>query len=413
MKKGKMRFALVVLLLAFLLGENITAAAPAQIAKAGGTQKTLETASTENTGKDRLIRCNVNKKERLWDDIDFDDDYAYVSDLWDENYSATSLTLSWYGYGKIEGFHIYRSSDYEKDYTKIGSVKSNGDGKYTFTDKGFKRGIRFYYAVVAYSYDTDGNETELGYVEGGYLLELPKTTLSSATRSGKKAVLKWKKVSSVSGYEIYKKASGSSYKKVKTINGNTTLSTTLSNLSTKKQYNFKVRAFIKYKGNMVYGSFGNEKIIYAKTDQKLAAKFKKLQKRFPNGRYWNHVGKKKYNSNTITSKPCHHASLNDLRTCNHYNCPNGILGYQCYGFAWKMSDLLYGRSAKIKNFTGFSKCRMGDVVRYSGHSIIIVEKHSDYVIAGECNYGNTCIIKWGRVVPNFELTGATYSRRYR
>ena len=78
-----------------------------------------------------------------------------------------------------------------------------------------------------------------------------------------------------------------------------------------------------------------------------------------------------------------------------------------------MSDLLYGRSAKIKNFTGFSKCRMGDVVRYSGHSIIIVEKHSDYVITGECNYGNTCIIKWGRVVPNFELTGATYSRLYR
>ena len=95
MKKGKMRFALVVLLLALLLGENITAAAPAQIANAGGTQKTLDTASTENTGKDRLIRCNVNKKESLWDDIDFDDDYAYVSDLWDENYSATSLTLSW------------------------------------------------------------------------------------------------------------------------------------------------------------------------------------------------------------------------------------------------------------------------------------------------------------------------------
>ena len=77
------------------------------------------------------------------------------------------------------------------------------------------------------------------------------------------------------------------------------------------------------------------------------------------------------------------------------------------------NDLLYGRSAKIKNFTSYAKCKPGDVVRYSGHSVIITEKHGGYVVVGECNYGNTCLIKWGRKVSSAELAGAVYSRRYR
>ena len=56
---------------------------------------------------------------------------------------------------------------------------------------------------------------------------------------------------------------------------------------------------------------------------------------------------------------------------------------------------------------------MQDVVRYSGHSVIITEKHGGYVVVGECNYGNTCLIKWGRKVSSAELAGAVYSRRYR
>ncbi len=88
-----------------------------------------------------------------------------------------------------------------------------------------------------------------------------------------------------------------------------------------------------------------------------------------------------------------------------------MLGFQCYGFAWKMSDLIYGRKAKIEKFKSFSKCGMGDVIRYSGHSVIVMEKHKNYILVGECNYGNTCMIRWGRRVPKADLRGATYSRR--
>ena len=173
-----------------------------------------------------------------------------------------------------------------------------------------------------------------------------------------------------------------------------------------------MRAFVIYSGNSAYGSYSEEKLIYSSMNQRIAKKFKQLQKLYPDGRYWNHVGKAKYNSTTTTNKPCMHSTYDDISTCNHYSCPNGILGFQCYGFAWKMSDLIFGRNAKIKNFKSFAKSKMGDVIRYSGHSVIIVEKHKNYIVARECNYGNTCIIKWGRRIYKSELKNATYSTRY-
>jgi len=338
--------------------------------------------------------------------------YESISCVGFEDYTASSLTLSWFSDGNNDGFYIYRKSKYDAAYQKLGTVANIPFETHTFKDTKFKRGITFTYKIAAYRYDSNGNPKEGISASEKINIGIPKTVLSSAKRTNKTVTLKWKKVSKVNGYEIYQKINGGSYKKVKTINNGGKLSCKLINITTPKKISFRVRAFLKYKGNMVFGPYGTAKSVRSIASQNLARQFKKLQKQFPNGRYWNHVGKKNYDSSTITKRPCHHASYDDLSTCNHYNCPNGVIGYQCYGFAWKMSDLLYGRSAKIKNFTSFAKCKAGDVIRYSGHSVIIVEKHKNYIIAGECNYGNTCIIKWGRNIPKSELRGALYSRRY-
>ncbi len=339
--------------------------------------------------------------------------YESISCVDFEDYTASSLTLSWFSDGNNDGFYIYRKSKYDAAYQKLGAVANIPFETHTFKDTKFKRGITFTYKIVAYRYDSSGNPKEGISASKKINIGIPKTVLSSAKRANKTVTLKWKKVSNVNGYEIYQKVNGGPYKKVKTINNGGKLNCKLTNITTPKKISFRVRAFLKYKGNMVFGPYGTAKSIHSIASQNLARQFKKLQKRFPNGRYWNHVGKKNYDSSTITKRPCHHASYDDLSTCNHYNCPNGVIGYQCYGFAWKMSDLLYGRSAKIKNFTSFAKCKAGDVIRYSGHSVIIVEKHKNYIIAGECNYGNTCIIKWGRKIPKSELRDALYSHRYR
>lgn len=373
-----------------------------------GNAQTAATAQTVSIGAEK-----AETAVKAQEPAETEEPYDAISLVKIADYTASSVTLSWFSDGNNDGFYIYRKCKYDTAFQKIGTVANEPYTTHTFKDTGFQRGINFQYRIVAYRYDEQGNVVEGDYEQQSIKVAIPKTALSSVSRSGAKATLKWKKVSNVAGYEIYQKTSGGTWNKVKTIKNGGTVSCTVSKVPTQKAVSFKVRAFVTYSGNSVYGLCGAAKKIYSVATQAIVQKFKKLQKLYPDGRYWNHVGKKKYNSSTTTNKPCQHSSLDDLSTCNHYSCPNGVLGFQCYGFAWKMSDLIYGRSAKIKNFKGFAKCRMGDVIRYSGHSVIITEKHKNYVVVGECNYGNTCIIKWGRKVYKSELSGATYSRRYR
>lgn len=49
----------------------------------------------------------------------------------------------------------------------------------------------------------------------------------------------------------------------------------------------------------------------------------------------------------------------------------------------------------------------GDIIRFNGHSVIIVEKHDDYVTIAEGNYGGK--VKWGREITK---TGIEKSAQY-
>lgn len=395
MKKGMQKSGLLLLIISLLLSGNLGAV-------------TVQAMDDGQTGDGIVIDIPDEG-----DDIeDTDPPFDAISLLQIADYSASYVTLSWFSDGNNDGFYIYRKSKYDKSYKKLGSVTNIPYTTHTFKDSRFKRGVQFSYKVVAYRKDDVGNVSEGDSASISIRVAIPKTSLSAVRRSGQKVTVSWKKVSNVSGYEIYRKVSGGSYQKVKTISGAETVKWISSGVSSTKKTSYKVRAFVKYEGSRVYGVFSTAKSVYSLAVQKIINKFKKLQKQYPTGKYWNHMNKNKYNSTTITNTPCHHYSRDDISTCNHYNCPNGILGYQCYGFAWKMSDLVYGRNAKIKKVKSFDKCKMGDVIRYSGHSAIITEKHKNYVVVGECNYGNTCMILWGRKVYKTELRGATYSRRY-
>lgn len=401
MKKGIQKIGLLLLVLSLALSGNQTAGtvqaagAKIRIPMQAAENAQEESPSTETDGKEDEEPCDS------------------VSLLQIEDYSASSVTLSWFSDGNNDGFYVYRKCKYDKAYKKLGSVKNTPYATHYFKDSNFKRGIKFTYKIVAYRLDDTGTATEGAAFLESIRVDIPKATLASVKRSGSKVTVKWKKISGVSGYEIYRKIGGEPYQRVKTVSSADTVKWVSAGVSANEKASYKVRAFVKYQGNSVYGSFSAVKSIYSASVQRVINQFKKLQKQYPTGKYWNHVNKSKYNSSTVTNTPCQHYSRDDISTCNHYNCPNGILGYQCYGFAWKMSDLIYGRTAKIKKIKSFQKCKMGDVIRYSGHSAIITEKHKNYVVVGECNYGNTCMILWGRKVYKSELLGATYSRRYR
>lgn len=404
-----------VILLAFVLlltGNAGNVAAAQTPFQAAGNQKLELPLFPEGTEEPETSAAPAESQEPQVTPEPTEEPYDDISLVKVEDYTSTTLTLSWFSDGNNEGFHIYRKCKYDKDYKKLGSVKNHPFETHAYQDKKFKRGINFTYKIAAYRLDSNGKETEGASVKQSIKIEIPKVKLISASRSGSNAVLKWKKIAGASGYEIYQKNGSNAYKKVKTVKSGSAVSCKLPGVPTKSTVRFKVRAFVTYSGNSACGSYSEEKLIYSSMNQRIAKKFKQLQKLYPDGRYWNHVGKAKYNSTTTTNKPCMHSTYDDISTCNHYSCPNGILGFQCYGFAWKMSDLIFGRNAKIKNFKSFAKSKMGDVIRYSGHSVIIVEKHKNYIVAGECNYGNTCIIKWGRRIYKSELKNATYSTRY-
>lgn len=341
--------------------------------------------------------------------------YYAIRNLYLQGYTNNSLTIGWYSEEDDLEFDIYRKTNLDTDYVKLDTVA--GTSSYvaqTYTDTGFRRGLTFSYKITAFQV-TETGRMELNSVTAAWKLAIQQGNLYTVTRKQTtKAVLTWSLLQGVDGYEIYKKAAGSSsYKLAKRVSGQTKNKYTISGIAKTKNTKFKIRGYVKYSGKYVVGTC-SEPLVLEKVDtSKLAVKFRKLQKKYPDGKYWNHVGKSNYSSATVTSKPCHHGVDGLASTCNHYICPNNVLGYQCYGFAWKMSDLIYGKKAKIKKISSFKKCKAGDVIRYSGHSVIIVKKYKNYITVGECNYGNTCIIKWGRKIYPSELAGASYSRRYK
>ena len=90
-----------------------------------------------------------------------------------------------------------------------------------------------------------------------------KSTITSLT-SGKKAqmVLKWKKDSKASGYEIVYSYNGKSKKA--NVKKNGTTSATIKNLKSKKTYSVKIRAYKKADGKKIYGDYSKVKKIKVK-----------------------------------------------------------------------------------------------------------------------------------------------------
>lgn len=332
------------------------------------------------------------------------------------NYTADTLTFSWMSYGNHSGFHIYRQEG-DGDFLLIGTVENTPEETIVFTDTAFQRGVTYQYKVTAFHLDSMGNETEYSselltdvYVEPEDV-SVASVTLTQAKRNGTSVTLKWSGSSGADGYEVYQKTGSGSFKLAKRLKGEDKRSLTVGNIKKSQTVRFKVRAYKLIAGEYYYSSFSGVKVLQSVAKQRILNKIKQLKKKFPDGKYWNHVGRKKFNSNTVTNKPCRHYGVRGLYNCNYYYCPDGALGLQCYGFAWKMSDLVFGKKAKIKKHYSFKKCQVGDVIRYRGHSVFVTKKYKNYIVVGECNYGNTCIIKWGRKIYKSELKGASYSSR--
>ncbi len=123
-----------------------------------------------------------------------------------------------------------------------------------------------------------------------------------------------------------------------------------------------------------------------------------LVKKFPHGKYWNHMGSTQNSPDKVTNTPC----------ANHYGCswqPNACScnsfdnAIQCMGYAYKIAYEITGKSARTftKSYSlDASKLRVGDIIRYRGdrHSLCVTGVDGEKISFTDNNWIGKCQIRW-------------------
>ncbi len=138
-----------------------------------------------------------------------------------------------------------------------------------------------------------------------------------------------------------------------------------------------------------------------------------LVKKFPQGKYWNHMGSEKNAPDKVTNTPCKsHKNCTwqeDGCYCNSYD-----KAIQCMGYAYKIAYEITGVSARKFNKSTTLKAsslRVGDVIRFrnDGHSICVTGVDGNNISFTDCNWDYKCGIRWGVTdVSYLESKGFTY-----
>lgn len=160
-----------------------------------------------------------------------------------------------------------------------------------------------------------------------------------------------------------------------------------------------------------------------------------LERKFPNGAYWNHVvqsGHRYSNYNDVGS--CNNPDGYTWTPCNTHKGSVGVGGYdcnsfgggmQCNGFARKLAYDLYGSMHSSWGRGNINTLKRGDVIHYKaadtdpsyGHWVMVIGRSGTTVTLGEANRGGRCKISWGRTlnlatVTSYEIYSAPYEATF-
>ncbi len=174
--------------------------------------------------------------------------------------SDTALTSAWKTAGPISGIELYRSVNPDSGFSKVysGAAANYNDSKLAY-------GKTYYYKVRAYR--SEGGKVSYSAFSAAKSYSLiPAATKFKSVKNikGKKVKLKWKKVSGVTGYEIYRSTKkNKGFKKIKTIKKGKTVTFTDKKLKKGKTYYYKIRTYktvSKKKGYSAYSAVKKVKI---------------------------------------------------------------------------------------------------------------------------------------------------------
>lgn len=168
--------------------------------------------------------------------------------------SENSITLEWKAGGTASGYEIYRLGSDGK-YVKIATTTS-----LTYTNKKLANSKSYQYVVRAYAQNSNG-KVYSSFTETLTTNTTPATPKINVFAKKKGQLkIKWSKLNSASGYEIYQSTSKKgTYKKIKTVTKKATISYTNKKLKSNKKYYYKVRAYNTINGKKVYGSYSSVK----------------------------------------------------------------------------------------------------------------------------------------------------------
>lgn len=184
-----------------------------------------------------------------------------VSGVKAESTSYTTAKITWKKLNGVTGYKVYRATSKKGKYKLVKTIKKASTD--SMTDKKLTTGKTYYYKVLPYQKAGKNtiNGSDSAIVKAKIVPSEP-ILVSVKNSAAKKAVIKWKKVSGASGYEIYRATSkNGKYKKVKVITKGKTVSYTDSKLAKGKSYYYKIRAYRTVKGKKVYSSYSDVKEI--------------------------------------------------------------------------------------------------------------------------------------------------------
>lgn len=173
--------------------------------------------------------------------------------------STNSIKLKWTKDAEADGYIIYRYNAKTKKYKTISTVSAKKNS-YTVKRingaKGAKLTAGTKYTFKVCSYVTkDGNKVKLNEAILKTATKPVKVTnLTAKKKSSSKAVLTWKKVKGVTGYQIFLKSKNGKYTLVKTVKGAGKTRCEISKLNNNSSCQFKVRAYIKVGTQKVCGT---------------------------------------------------------------------------------------------------------------------------------------------------------------
>ncbi len=171
--------------------------------------------------------------------------------------SISAIKLTWKKVTGADGYRIYQYNTKTKKWDTVKTITSGSAVSYKVS--GLKSGTVYKFKIKAYKKD-DGT---IWGKDSTVLTTATKPaipTLKLTSKNGK-AVANWTNVSGESGYQLYyaTKKDGE-FKKVKSY-GADVVKGAKSGLTVGKTYYFKVRAFKKVDGKVIYGSWSNVKAV--------------------------------------------------------------------------------------------------------------------------------------------------------